>query len=128
MHALEVELAKHQKSIPPDEDLTFGRYFTDHILSAEWTATDGWHKASLAPYHSLVLDPAAAILHYSFQAFEGMKAYKDKNGGVRLFRPDKNIARLNQSAAALMLPQVAPERMIELIKTFARVEERWIST
>jgi branched-chain amino acid aminotransferase len=57
-----------------------------------------------------------------------MKAYKDKNGGVRLFRPDKNIARLNQSAAALMLPQVETERMIELIKTFARVEERWIST
>ena len=114
------------KAITPNEELVFGRTFTDHMLSLEWTAAEGWLPPRITPYQNLSLDPATCVLHYCFEAFEGMKAYKDKNGDVRLFRPDKNMARLNRSAARLALPMFDGEKMIDLISGFVKMEERFI--
>jgi branched-chain amino acid aminotransferase len=96
------------------------------MLSIEWTASQGWLPPRITPYQNLSLDPASCVFHYAFECFEGMKAYKDANGHIRLFRPDKNMARLNQSTARIVLPSVEPQALIDLISKFVSVEQRFI--
>lgn len=98
----------------------------DHMLSLEWTATEGWLPARITPYQNLSLDPATCVFHYAFECFEGMKAYKDKKGNIRLFRPDKNMARLNKSSARIALPNFDPDAMIDLIGKFVKEDARFI--
>ena len=100
--------------------------FTDHMLWIEWTAAEGWLPPKIVPYQNLSLDPATCVLHYAFQAFDSMKADKDKHGDARLFRPDKNMERLTKSAARIALPKFDCEKMVELLKGFAKMEERFI--
>jgi branched-chain amino acid aminotransferase len=96
------------------------------MLSLEWTAAKGWLPAKITPYQNLSLDPATCVFHYAFECFEGMKAYKDKDGKIRLFRPDMNMARMNKSSARIALPTFDPAAMIDLIAKFAEVDERFI--
>lgn len=123
---LQVTTTTTPKDLLPHDQLIFGRTFTDHMLSLEWTAGDGWFAPRITPYQNLSLDPATCVLHYAFETFEGMKAYKDKKGQVRLFRPDKNMERLNRSSARIALPQFDGNKVIELIKRFCKLEERFI--
>lgn len=99
---------------------------TDHMLSIEWTASEGWLPPRITPYQNLSLDPATCVFHYAFECFEGMKAYKTSKGDIRLFRPDKNMARLNKSSTRIALPAVEPSALIELISRFVTAEERFI--
>ncbi|KAI1078882.1 branched-chain amino acid aminotransferase [Whalleya microplaca] len=114
------------KTLTDPAKLVFGREFTDHMLTIEWTATDGWLAPSITPYQNLSLDPATCVFHYAFECFEGMKAYKDKHGQIRLFRPDKNMERFNKSAARIALPTFTPTALIELIARLAKLEQRFI--
>ncbi|KAJ5099265.1 Branched-chain-amino-acid aminotransferase [Penicillium argentinense] len=114
------------KELTPNNELVFGRTFTDHMLSIEWTATDGWHTPRIIPYQNLSLDPSTCVFHYAFECFEGMKAYKDHNGGTRLFRPNKNMERLNKSSARIALPTFDGEALTKLIGEFVKVDDRFI--
>lgn len=96
------------------------------MLTVEWDKTTGWGAPSIHPYQNLSLDPATCVFHYAFECFEGMKAYKDKQGQIRLFRPDKNMERFNKSAARIALPTFTPAAMIDLIARLAKVDERFI--
>lgn len=96
------------------------------MLSLEWTAADGWLPPRITPYQNLSLDPATCVFHYAFEAFEGMKAYKDSKGQVRLFRPDKNMRRLNRSSARIALPTFDGAALIDLIGKFVKMDERFI--
>lgn len=96
------------------------------MLSLEWTASEGWLAPRITPYQNLSLDPASCVFHYAFECFEGMKAYKDSKGQVRLFRPTKNMARMNKSSARIALPTFDSNAMIELIAKFASLEQRFI--
>lgn len=98
------------------------------MLSIEWTASQGWLAPRITPYQNLSLDPATCVFHYAFEAFEGMKAYKCKDGSLRLFRPDKNMARLNKSVARIALPTFDGEKFIDLISTFCKLDQRFIPT
>ncbi|KAF2496258.1 branched-chain-amino-acid aminotransferase [Lophium mytilinum] len=123
---LSIEKTTTPKTLLPPEELVFGRNFTDHMLSLEWTASEGWLPARITPYQNLSLDPATCVFHYAFEAFEGMKAYKDKNGKIRLFRPDKNMERFNKSAARIALPNFDGDALIDLIGKFVKLDERFI--
>ncbi|KAJ5683227.1 Branched-chain-amino-acid aminotransferase [Penicillium macrosclerotiorum] len=114
------------KELTPPKDLVFGKTFTDHMLTVEWTAADGWHSPRIIPYQNLSLDPSTCVFHYAFECFEGMKAYKDKNGGTRLFRPNKNMERLNKSSARIALPTFDGEALTKLIGEFVKVDNRFI--
>ncbi|KAK5637430.1 hypothetical protein RRF57_013142 [Xylaria bambusicola] len=96
------------------------------MLTIEWTQTEGWRAPAIQPYQNLALDPASCVFHYGFECFEGMKAYKDKAGKVRLFRPDKNMERFNKSAACIALPTFSSPALIELLSRFVKLEERFI--
>ena len=123
---LEITEATSPKDLTPSHQLVFGATFTDHMLSVEWTASDGWFPPRITPYQNLSLDPATCVFHYGFECFEGMKAYRSKDGGLRLFRPDMNMARFNKSSSRIALPMFDGEKVIELIKTLVRLDERFI--
>jgi branched-chain amino acid aminotransferase len=98
------------------------------MLSVEWTASDGWFAPRILPYQNLSLDPATCVFHYAFECFEGMKAYKDANGVIRLFRPDKNMERLNKSSARIALPTFDGKALIQLIGELVKLDSRFIPT
>lgn len=90
------------KQLIPNKDLVFGKYFTDHMLTCEYE--DGWKSPQIRKYAPISLEPCASVFHYGMECFEGMKAYKDTQGRIRLFRPDMNMTRFLSSATRLSLP------------------------
>jgi len=86
------------------EELKFGKTFSDHMLEIDWTVQKGWEAPRIGPYGPFAIDPSASVLHYGLECFEGMKAYLDKNGNTRMFRPDMNMKRLNRSMARFGFP------------------------
>lgn len=116
------------KPVPEMEGLVFGSSFTDHMLDCNWDSKNGWHAPVIKPYGNLNISPASMVLHYAIECFEGMKAYKDKEGNIRLFRPDCNMERLNNSMKRLYLPQFDGEEVIKLIKDLVKLDEHWIPT
>ena len=100
----------HPGTLPPSDQLGFGSVFTDHMFLMDYSAGKGWHDARIVPYGPISLSPAASVLHYGTEVFEGLKAYRRPDGGVQLFRPWENVARLNRSCERLGLPQVNPRQ------------------
>lgn len=123
---LSIEKTEKPSALKNPEDLVFGRTFTDHMLTIEWTKEGGWSAPKISPYKNLSLDPATCVFHYAFECFEGMKAYRDSKGQFRLFRPDKNASRFNKSAARIALPTIDPEALTKLIAEFVKLESRFI--
>ena len=117
------------KSKPQDQSkLGFGQFYTDHMFIMNYDEGEGWHDARIVPYGPISLDPAAMCLHYGQEVFEGMKAYKRADGKVQLFRPEKNMARLNVSNERLCIPQVDEAFCVEAIKKLVEVDQDWIPT
>jgi branched-chain amino acid aminotransferase len=115
-------------AVIPDE-LPFGKYFTDHFFEMDYIkAKGGWQTPVIKKYEDLKLNPAAMVFHYGQAIFEGLKAYKYDNGKVALFRPDKNVERLNRSARRMCIPEVDPELALEAIKQLVKVDQDWIPT
>ena len=107
-------------------DPGFGKTFTDHMVKATWTAQQGWHDAHVAPYGPFALDPAAAVLHYAQEVFEGLKAFRHEDGSVWCFRPEANARRMQRSARRLALPTLPHEAFIESIRALVRADEAWV--
>lgn len=114
------------KEKPQMENLPFGKYFSDHMFMMNYDEGQGWHDPRIVPYAPLELDPSAMVFHYAQEVFEGLKAYKDKQGHVRLFRPDKNFARLNVSNERLAIPQIDEELCLEGLKQLVELDRDWI--
>lgn len=96
------------------------------MLMVKWNTKDGWLSPSIVPFQNLSLNPATCVFHYAFECFEGMKAYKDKDGGIRLFRPDMNMARLNRSSKRIALPTLDEDAAIKLISELVKLDSRFI--
>ena len=106
-------------------DPGFGTHFSDHMVSIDWTEGQGWHDATVGPRVPIALDPAAAVLHYAQEIFEGLKAYRQAGGGLALFRPEANAARFNQSAARLAMPALPEDLFIESIRQLVAADQDW---
>ena len=104
----------------------FGVHFTDHMVAIRWHKDSGWHDAQVMPYGPISLDPAAAVLHYGQEIFEGIKAYRHADGSIWTFRPQANGARLQRSAARLALPQLPVELFTESLKQLIAVDAAWV--
>ena len=104
----------------------FGKSFTDHMVTATWTPDAGWHDASLEPYGPISLDPAAAVLHYAQEIFEGLKAYRHADGTVWSFRPEANAQRFARSSRRLALPELAVEDFLGSIHALVSVDVDWV--
>ena len=110
---------------PPAGDLAFGRFFSDHMFLADYEGGN-WSNGRVVPYATLALDPAAAVLHYGQALFEGMKAYRAKNGRALVFRPQLHAARLNASAERLCMPSLPEEDFHQALKALLQVDREWI--
>lgn len=106
-------------------DPGFGTHFTDHMVMIDYAEGQGWHDARVVPYGPIALDPAAAVLHYAQEIFEGMKAYRLADGGIALFRPEANAARFNASAARLAMPAIAPDLFVEAVRQQVLADAAW---
>ena len=104
----------------------FGTYFTDHMLTLEWTPDEGWHGGRITKYGPLSMDPASAVLHYAQEIFEGMKAYRHEDGTVWTFRPEQNAQRMVRSSHRLAFPVLDPEDFVQAVDALVEVDERWV--
>ncbi|KAF7339679.1 Branched-chain-amino-acid aminotransferase [Mycena sanguinolenta] len=116
VNRLEVTRHPNPATPPPSNTLVFGHTFTDHMLTIPWNAVSGWGTPEIKPYGPLSLEPSATVLHYAQTLFEGMKAYRDEQGKVSLFRPDMNMKRMNSSARRIALPVRALALFISTMK------------
>ncbi|WP_297332865.1 branched-chain amino acid aminotransferase [Flavobacterium sp.] len=107
------------------ENLTFGNTFTDHMLICDYKQ-GVWEKPVIKPYEPFLIDPSAKVFHYGQAIFEGMKAYKDAQGDVWLFRPDENYRRFNKSAARLAMPKVPEDVFMEGMKKLIDIDREWV--
>jgi branched-chain amino acid aminotransferase len=124
--AIRITKTAKKKDKPKDKDLAFGTDFTDHMFLADFQEEKGWYDPRVEPYGPLALDPATAVLHYGQGLFEGLKAFRGKDGTIRLFRPDKHVQRLNRTAEKLCIPPVDPGLVMKSWTTLVDVDRDWV--
>lgn len=107
------------------DNLSFGNVFTDHMLVCDFREGN-WEKPVIKPYEPFLLDPSAKVFHYGQAIFEGMKAYKDTNDDIWLFRPDQNFARFNKSAVRMAMPEVPEEIFLGALHEILKIEKEWV--
>ncbi|HKT53636.1 MAG TPA: branched-chain amino acid aminotransferase, partial [Caulobacteraceae bacterium] len=108
------------------EDPGFGRVLSDHMVTIRWTAEKGWHDAEVRAREPFRIDPAAAVLHYAQEIFEGLKAYRSQDGDVVLFRPYENAKRFIRSAERMSMPALPQETFVAAIEALLQVDADWI--
>ena len=123
---IKITRAETLKEKPDSSTLVFGQSFTDHMFIVDYYAGKGWQDARIVPYGPLQIDPAAKVLHYAQEIFEGLKAYRTADGSVQLFRPMDNIRRMNASAERLSLPQVPEDLALAGITELVKLEKDWV--
>lgn len=106
------------------ENVPFGKYFTDHMLVAEYDGKK-WHSVEIKPYQPIQMDPSNAALHYGQSIFEGIKAYPQQDGGISIFRPYDNFKRFNISAVRMQMPEVPEEIFMEGMRQLIALDKDW---
>ncbi|TCP31267.1 branched chain amino acid aminotransferase /branched chain amino acid: 2-keto-4-methylthiobutyrate aminotransferase [Scopulibacillus darangshiensis] len=115
-----------QKEKPSVDALGFGKYFSDYMFTMDYETEKGWHSPKITPYEPLVLDPSAMVFHYGQAVFEGLKAYRTDDGKALLFRPLKNIKRLNLSCERMSIPTLDEDLVMDAIHQLVELEKDWI--
>lgn len=124
---LSVELNKNPIPKPgPEVNLGFGKYFTDHIFTAKFQRSKGWHEYQIKPYSNLSMDPAACVYHYGQALFEGLKAFRQKDGRIAIFRPEFNARRMNDGCRRLDMSEIPNEIFVESIKSLVNLDKDWV--
>ncbi len=121
-----IEKSAALKAKPAEDKLGFGKIFTDHMFLMNYDEGMGWHDGRIVPYGPIPLDPSAMVFHYAQELFEGLKAYRRADGGIQLFRPQKNIERMNNTCDRLCVPRIDPELALEAIKAVVDVDKEWV--
>lgn len=123
------EQTTNPKTIPgPEDPLTFGTIFTNHMFVMDYETGKGWHDPRIVPYAPLQLDPSAMVFHYGQEMFEGLKAYKTEDGRILMFRPDCNIQRSNDTCERICIPTIPQEDYMQALTTLVKTEQAWIPT
>ena len=117
---------KRQK--PDSNKLGFGKYFTDYMFEMDYLPQQGWVDPEIKPYGKISIEPSSMVIHYGQTVFEGLKAYLSDNGDVLLFRPQKNVERLNQSSDRLCIPPLDEEMAMKAIVEHVKANKDWIPT
>ncbi|MBN1300872.1 MAG: branched-chain amino acid aminotransferase [Melioribacteraceae bacterium] len=111
------------------EKLIFGRTFTTHIFEMDYDVSlGGWNSPKIKKLESQHMSPAAMVLHYGQAIFEGLKAFKQADGKIAMFRPDKNIERMNNSARRLCMPELDPDLFMEALTELVKIDKKWVPT
>jgi len=125
-YEIKVTRTLNPKQKPDPDKLEFGTVFTDHMFVMDYSEDKGWYDARIVPYAPIALEPAAALFHYAQEMFEGLKAYRTKEGKIQLFRPDMNAKRTTMTNARICIPHIDEEFYVEAIKAVVRVDADWV--
>ncbi len=128
MEKISVTLTTTHKPKPVGPNIPFGVITTDHLFLMNYDPEKGWHNPRIVPYAPFQIDPACMVLHYAQEVFEGMKAYRDDDGHIRLFRPEENFKRINNSCERMSIPQVDVGFCVEAVKELVTIEKDWVPT
>ncbi|WAH35273.1 branched-chain amino acid aminotransferase [Alicyclobacillus dauci] len=123
---LRIVLSDSKKEKPQANALGFGKYFTDHMFVMDYVIDKGWYDPRIIPFQNISLHPAAKVFHYGQTIFEGLKAYRTSDNRTLLFRPRKNLERLNLSNQRLCIPPVDETMVLEALKELIKIDEEWI--
>lgn len=126
--AMDILITKAERSKLQElslDNLPFGRYFSDHMLEADYENGE-WKNIEIKPYQPLLLSPSVAAIHYGQAIFEGIKAYKDQQGNPAIFRPHDNYRRFNASATRMQMPTVPEDLFMEGMKQLISLDRNWI--
>ncbi|NLN97339.1 MAG: branched-chain amino acid aminotransferase [Eubacteriaceae bacterium] len=125
---MKIKIEKRQELKPKldESNLEFGKEFTDHMFLMNYTLGQGWHDARIVPYGPIEMSPAAMVLHYAQETFEGLKAYKRPDGKIQLFRPEENFKRLNRSNDRMCIPRFDEDFAIKALKTLVEIDQDWV--
>lgn len=114
------------KTKPAQDKLGFGTHFTDHMFVMHWNREFGWHKAEICAYQNFSLDPAAMVFHYGQEVFEGLKAYRNPDNQVLLFRPVDNLNRMNDSAQRMCMVRFPVHEVLKAMKALVYLDRDWV--
>ena len=128
MEKIKYELSEKFTPINLPDNLGFGKFFTNHAFEMDYTPEKGWHNPTIKPLENLIMHPATMFLHYGQGIFEGLKAFKTDAGDVVIFRAEKHIERLNNSARRICIPEVDPRLMLQALTELVSIEKDWIPT
>lgn len=123
-----IKVSKAKKSKIKDvdfENFSFGSVFTDHMFECEYV-NGKWENPIIRPYEKISIEPSASVFHYGQAIFEGMKAFKDDNDNVFLFRPNENFERINKSAIRMSIPQIERNLFFSAIEQLVNLDKDWI--
>ena len=127
MQEIKVTLSAVLKQKPQDESqLGFGRIFTDHMFLMNYEKGRGWYDPRIVPYGDFSMDPAAMVFHYGQAIFEGTKCYRRQDGGLQLFRPEENLARMSRSAERMAMPHLDEETALQGLKKLVEIDQDWV--
>lgn len=127
-NTIEITKANSSKIHDVDfENLSFGKVFTDHMFECEFK-NGSWQTPQIVPYGPLTIDPSARVFHYGQAVFEGMKAYKDDNDAVWLFRPEENLRRINKSSKRLAIPEFPEDLFMDGLKALLNLDKAWVKS
>lgn len=119
-------ISEQKEKFTDESQLAFGQIFTDRMFVMEYDSGQGWHSARIQPYGPFSLDPAAMVLHYSQEIFEGLKAFRRPDGSIAMFRPNDNIDRFNRSARRMCMPEVDEQFFMDAMLELVRLEADWV--
>jgi len=125
-YQISIQKTQNPKNKPDQDNLGFGQIFTDHMFIMDYTEGKGWHDPRIVPYGPLSLEPSTMVFHYGQAVFEGLKAYKTEDGRILLFRPRKNMERINISNERVCIPKIDVDFAVEACKTLVSVDRDWI--
>lgn len=126
MASIRIERAASLKQKPDENNLGFGQHFTDHMFMMNYKEGKGWYDPRIVPYAPIELYPSAMCFHYAQEIFEGLKAYRGKDGKIRLFRADENFKRLNRSNERIAIPQIDEDLALEGLKQLINIDKDWV--
>jgi len=126
VNTIKIDRNNQPKAKPCTENLTFGKHFSDHMFLMNYDEGQGWHDPRIVPYGPFSLDPSSMVFHYAQEIFEGLKAYRDDQGRIRLFRPTENIKRMNISATRMCIPQLPEDITLEGLMELVRIDADWV--
>lgn len=121
-----MEKVERLKMKPDENNLGFGKHFTDYMFVMDYETNKGWHNQRIVPYGPISLDPAAVALHYAQETFEGLKAYRTKNNKIVLFRPEANAERMINSNRRLCIPEIPKKMFVDAVEKIVSHEKEWV--
>lgn len=121
-----LEKSKQKEPIKDPTDVIFGSEFTNHMFTLKYKEGKGWYDPLICPFKDLSLSPAALVLHYAQEVFEGMKAYRSPADEILLFRPEENAKRMNRSLERMCMPQIPVKDFIHYLTELLKLEKEWV--